>query len=173
MINFCWGGAYYFIKKEESGDDPELIYYVSYFLTLVPWAIFFGAFLKKWSDNKYQFTLPEIILGSISLAFAVGLGLLYLFGVSIASGCGIFAFWFFLYYALFILYIYKKNNDSLPKKYITISLGIIIAVCSSVLIVALCLKSFNDFFGFSIFYLTAVVLLFIFSYTQLQMDFNN
>lgn len=90
-----------------------------------------------------------------------------MYAKSVAGGAGILGFWFFIYYSVFLYFMYKKNNDSLSKKLIYISLGIIVAVCAISLIVALALDSFNDFLGFSISYLVFVLLLFIYSYTNL------
>lgn len=90
-----------------------------------------------------------------------------MYAKTIGGGAGILGFWFFVYYSVFLFFMYKKNNESLSKKLIYISLGIIVAVCAISLIVALVLDSFNDFLGFSISYLVFVLLLFIYSYSTM------
>lgn len=90
-----------------------------------------------------------------------------MYAKSIPAGAGILAFWFFVYYGWFLYWTYKRNNESLSKRLIVLSLGIIIVICAISLILALILDEFNDFLGFSISYLVFNLLLFIYSYSQI------
>jgi len=106
----------------------------------------------------------------ISFIFAFGLGIFLMFTIGLESGCGVIAFWFFVYYGIFILFIYYRNNKSIPRKFILISVGILAGVCFISLIVAAFTQSFNDFLGFSITYLVLNLLLFFYSIKLIYND---
>ena len=75
--------------------------------------------------------------------------------------------------ALGVLYIYRKNNNSFPRKVVlTAAYGGILTL-SAVFIVSLCMDSFNDFVGFSITYLAILTCLIIYVVRQLISDIAN
>ncbi len=87
-----------------------------------------------------------------------------------AAGVGIIAFFFFVYYGIFLFHIYIKNKNSFPRIWIYISVIGLFLICSISLIVALTMESYNDYVGFSIFYLVLNLLILVYSYYSLQRD---
>ena len=64
----------------------------------------------------------------------------------------------------------KKNNEQLPRLWYNVSFILILGFCCISLIVALCLKDFNDFLGFSISYLVLNCMLFGYSFVLIYKD---
>jgi len=95
-----------------------------------------------------------------------------IYAISIAGGCGLFAFWFFFYYSIFFYYLYTKNNKIMPRKWLIISGSIILIACLGSLIASLLITSFNDFLGFSITYLVFTFLLMGYSFFTILSEYN-
>lgn len=109
----------------------------------------------------------------ISVVFAVGMGVYVIIVRSVFGGIAIIGFWFYAYYAIFVFWLYKKNNKSIPKVWLYISAALIVLVCLIALVASALIDSFNDFVGFSISYLIINLILFIYSYSLIQSDLNN
>jgi hypothetical protein len=120
---------------------------------------------------KYVFNIKPFILCVVSMCFCFAMGGFLFYARGFYAGAGTIGFWFFIYYGLYAFYIYHKNNDSIPRKFMIITLSLIFSICFISLICALAIKAFNDFVGFSITYLVFNILIFVYAYSQLSYDF--
>ena len=64
---------------------------------------------------------------------------------------------FIFYYFCFVWFIYYKNNKSIPKKIIYLTLFFLIVICLIALILSLVLEDFKQYIGFSISYLVKIL----------------
>ena len=153
-------------------QNSEQMYYFLYFCFFFPWLLFYGAFLQKWSDTQFKGDRWTVIFGSASVVFSFAMGAFLIWARSLAAGLGVIGFYFFFYFFHYVYQVYNLNNKSLPRRYRLIVLAIIVLVCLSTLIAAVCISSFNDFVGFSLTWLGLNAILFVYSLNLVRSDWD-
>jgi len=128
--------------------------------------------LTKVRQRKWKKSLLANILLTIALIHLIALGTFFA-GIEIyAAAIVTWGILIFILFASGAYYIYYKNNKSLTRKMVFTGLWIGVGIIISILIVSLCMDSFNDFLGFSLSYLAALFCFTVYAIQQLYKDFN-
>lgn len=116
-------------------------------------------------------TISVPVFFVISLLIAGGMSGFVFYFAGVGSGAGVAGFWCLFYYSIILFVFYKRNNSTVTRFWQILSIAIIAGICLSAIIAALALDSFNDFLGFSLTYLVLNVLLFVYSFSTIHVDF--
>lgn len=104
----------------------------------------------------------------ISMLIAGGMCGFVFYFAGVGSGAGVSGLWCLFYYSIVLFVFYKRNNSTVTRFWLILSIVIIAGICLSAIIAALALDSFNDFLGFSLTYLVLNVLLFVYSFSTIH-----
>lgn len=184
ILNFGWGGYYYYTTiKDQPVQNVGSVFYLIYFVFIMPWGILFVSGFFKWSDNNWKLSyisnkIELLDTGTLALffssfIFAMGSAAFLMWSRGFGAGGALFAFWIFVYYGLIFKYIYERNNKSIPRSLLYFTVGFVVVICLIALILSLAFDSFNDFLGFSITYLTITTAIMGTSYIKIQSDLLN
>lgn len=115
-------------------------------------------------------TIACFIFSTILL---IGTGVYFLviseLGAAIGFWCGSALF----IYLVAVKALYHRRNNSLPRILILVTVAVIFAALLAIFVISLLIDSFNDFVGFSIFYLGLVALAAVYTVINVFNDFRN
>jgi len=168
---FAWGFIDFAIRFDfDPDEDNDGHFFLVWYILLIPFVGILTTGLYKWYDKNWVF--GEFVKISLSGAVVQGIILLvccYVF-IGPVSGTVIAIIVAAIVYIVIVIYIYNRNGNYLPKKWL-IANGIILSLIAiTTFIVSLAVDGFSVFIGWSISYGIITGMIFLYGMSDLFRD---
>ena len=179
VIQYGWGVANlyltygFFRKKTTDVTYPDPGTYVVVNLIVIPFITSSVSSVLKWTDNKGK--LDRFLIGQLVMTLIQGIAMLIcaFIYMTYVQGAIISGIILILIYIGFQVYIYQKNDYYMPPFWSNINLLIAVISIIAAFVVSLCVPGFTVFLGFSISTWLLSVLLFVFGFGRIMLDYRN
>jgi len=154
-------------------EDASAIATAIYWFFFLPMLICTIITVYDLKQKKYKRTALSTILGGTVFIHILGLGIFFALISIWAAAIVSWGVFIFMLGAVFVYYLYVKNNRSFSKRLVLIGCWGGFGLIVSVFIVSLCMDSFNDFVGFSLSYLVLLICYSVYAIKNFVSDILN